>query len=120
LIIAKIVVSSTNGCEELPARSVNVSREPEVMPRLPLTYNGNELADGERFQLGSQLWEIDYNRTSATGLANFTSDYVSGSFVTVTAVPEPSTLVLLGIGGVLACWARRRKSRRSSAILRVA
>jgi hypothetical protein len=32
--------------------------------------------------------------------------------VTITAVPEPSPLVLLvllGIGGVLACWAARRR-----------
>jgi fibronectin-binding autotransporter adhesin len=73
------------------------------------TYDGNELADGERFLAGSQLWEIDYNRTSSTGLANFTSDYVSGNFVAVTAVPEPSTLMLLGIGGVLAGFVASRR-----------
>ena len=33
------------------------------------TYGANVLSDGERFMAGSQQWEIDYNRTSATGLA---------------------------------------------------
>jgi hypothetical protein len=73
------------------------------------TFGTNVLADGERFMAGSPLWEIDYNRTSPIGLANFTNDSLPNSrFVAITAVPEPSTLVLLGIGGVLACWAARQ------------
>jgi hypothetical protein len=54
--------------------------------------------------------EIDYN--SPTGGSNYTSDYLpSSSFVTVMAVPEPGTIALLGIGGILACWAARRPRR---------
>ncbi len=68
------------------------------------TYGGTPLADGSRFSVGSQWWEIDYN--SSTGGDNFTSDYLpSSSFVTVTAVPEPGTLALVGIGAGLAALA---------------
>jgi hypothetical protein len=73
------------------------------------TYGGTVLADGSQFQVGSQFWEIDYNRTSVAGLDNFTSDYVSGSFVTVTAVPEPATLLLAGLGIALAAARHRRR-----------
>ncbi|MFM8275170.1 MAG: PEP-CTERM sorting domain-containing protein, partial [Gemmata sp.] len=74
------------------------------------TYGGTVLTDGGKFFVGSQEWEIDYDRTSATGLDNFTGDYVSGSFVTVTAVPEPSTLALISIGlaGLLLACRRGR------------
>ena len=38
-----------------------------------------------------------------------TGDYLPvSSFVAITAVPEPSTLVLLGIGGILALLRRAR------------
>lgn len=70
------------------------------------TYGGTPVADGSQFSVGSQWWEIDYNRTSSAGGGNSTSDYLPSSrFVTVTAVPEPSTLALLGIGAGLAAVA---------------
>jgi len=80
------------------------------------TYNGTELTDGARFFVGSQEWQIDYNRTSATGLDNFTGDYLpSSSFVAITAVPEPSTWAMAFAG--LACGGlmirRRRAPRRA-------
>ena len=63
-----------------------------------------------RFTVGSQQWEIDYNRTSPTDLANFSGDYLqNSSFVAITAVPEPSTLVLMAIGAALAVMASRRQ-----------
>lgn len=67
------------------------------------TYNGNVLADGGVFTVGSQQWEIDYNRTSTLGLANFTGDYLpSSSFVAITAVPEPAAFAM-AVAGV-ACF----------------
>ena len=74
------------------------------------TYGTNELADGERFAVGSQIWEIDYNSTTA-GL-DYTGAYVGSNFVTVTAVPEPSTYAMALAG--LACvgyLVRRRRKR---------
>jgi hypothetical protein len=61
------------------------------------------------FFVGTQQWEIDYNRTTSEGLANFTGDYVGSNFVAITAVPEPSTLVLAALGTALAAWAARRQ-----------
>ena len=73
------------------------------------TYNGSVLPDGGQFKVGSQQWEIDYDRTSPAGLANFTGDYVGSNFVAITAVPEPSTLALISIGLAGLLLARRRK-----------
>ena len=70
------------------------------------TFNSQSLADGDRFFVGAEEWQIDYN--SPTGGLNFTSDYVSGSFVTVTAVPEPTTLAILAAAGCLAAIRRYR------------
>ena len=76
------------------------------------TYGSNVLSDGERFSVGSQVWEIDYDRTSSAGLDNFTADYLpSSSFVTVTAVPEPATLALAAIGIALAAFVTRANGR---------
>ena len=83
------------------------------------TYNGTELADGVWFLVGSQEWQIDYNRTSSSGLANFTGDYLTGgSFVAITAVPEPSTWAMalagLAAGGLMI---RRSRQRHGGAAL---
>jgi autotransporter-associated beta strand protein len=72
--------------------------------------------NGGRFTVGSQQWEIDYD--SPTGGVNYTGDYLpSSSFVTVTAVPEPATLVLLAAGAGLAVgqwsWRRNHQPARS-------
>ena len=73
------------------------------------TFGSTVLTDGAQFMVGEQQWEIDYNRTSPTGLLNFTGDYLpSSNFVAITAVPEPSTLVLAALGVCLAAWAARR------------
>ena len=78
------------------------------------TYNSQPLTDGSRFSVGSQMWEIDYNSTTA-GL-NFTSDYVGSNFVTVTAVPEPATLVL--VAAALTCLTVRRPRREKTGLER--
>ena len=85
------------------------------------TYGGQPLADGSRFTVGSQMWEIDYDYAyngSNTQPLNFSGDFlpVSGTqtFVTVTAVPEPSTYLMLVIAaGMGAIAARRRRTAQA-------
>ena len=75
------------------------------------TFGSTVLTDGSWFTVGDQEWEINYAATS--GGLNFTGDYVSGSFVTVTAVPEPASLGLVATAGLAALgWTMRRRRRR--------
>ena len=78
------------------------------------TYGGTVLADGSRFAVGSQQWEIDYNLTSSSGLDNFTGDYLpASSFVAITAVPEPTTYAMAFAGiayGGFSMWRRRKRA----------
>jgi fibronectin-binding autotransporter adhesin len=78
------------------------------------THDGTVLADGDRFFVGSQEWEIDYDRSSSAGLDNFTADYLpSSKFVTVMAVPEPSTIVMALAGLACGGFSMRRRRTRS-------
>jgi hypothetical protein len=84
------------------------------------TYNGQELANGSRFMVGSQMWEIDYAYVydtetpgSTVRPLNFQGSHQPGTgtqtFVTVTAVPEPATLALRAAAAAgLAAVARSR------------
>lgn len=70
------------------------------------TYLGNPLADDSTFVLGSNTWLFNYNDVS--GGSNFAPDQSGAtSFITMTAVPEPTTLGLGSIG-LLALLRRRR------------
>ncbi|GAT34693.1 PEP-CTERM protein-sorting domain-containing protein [Terrimicrobium sacchariphilum] len=74
------------------------------------TFGGNQLADGAVFSFNGQDWAIDYNATS--GGSNFSTEYIGGSYVNITAVPEPTTWVLLGLGlGVVLVRAGSRRVR---------
>jgi autotransporter-associated beta strand protein len=73
------------------------------------TYLSNPLGDDTEFTLGSNTWRINYNDTS--GGSNFSGEQTPGSFVTVTIVPEPGTIALLGIG-ILGLGIRGRRRNR--------
>ena len=77
------------------------------------TYQGNELVNGETFSTGLNFWEIRYD--DPVGGSNYTADQLSGNSVTITAVPEPATLVMLAAGAAaLAAFGCRPTRRRSS------
>ncbi len=61
-----------------------------------MTWEGNELTEGERFTLDANTWEISYSAQS--GGLNFSGYYVGGHFVNLNlvAIPEPGSLLALG------------------------
>jgi hypothetical protein len=76
-----------------------------------IAYNGNSLtgtfnglADDAFFTIGGATWQINYNDTSA-GLNGGSG----ANFVTITAVPEPSSLALVGFGLCGLSMVRRRR-----------
>lgn len=72
------------------------------------SYQFTQLSNGTVFTAGLNSWQINYN--DSTGGANFTADQLPGSSVTITAVPEPSTLgmALAGLACGFSLWRRRR------------
>ncbi len=62
--------------------------------------------DNTTYTFGGNLWLFDYNDVMAGG--NFNSQATGTSFVTLTAVPEPSAAFLGGLGMMLLL--RRRRS----------
>lgn len=73
------------------------------------SFGGGPLADGAWFTVGGRQWQIDY--ASLAGGANFTGDYATGRFVTITAVPEPGPLALAISGSGVAAWQVLRRRR---------
>ncbi|KAB2637795.1 MAG: hypothetical protein DVB25_09315 [Verrucomicrobia bacterium] len=57
-------------------------------------YANHLVADHSLVTVGHNTWQINYGATS--GGLNFASDYTPGNFVTLTAVPEPGSWIVLG------------------------
>jgi len=58
------------------------------------TYDTQVLTNGATFTAGFNTWQINYDAIS--GGLNFASEYTSGHFITLTAVPEPGSWLALG------------------------
>jgi len=73
------------------------------------TFGGNAIVNGTTFTAGLNIWRLDYN--AAAGGSNFSTEYFGGSdsFVNITAVPEPGTTVLFGLGSAFMLWNLRRR-----------
>jgi autotransporter-associated beta strand protein len=69
-------------------------------------YSGSTLADDSTFTFSGSQWSFNYNDTVAG--TNYTSDLTSGSFVTMTVIPEPDVAALIGGLGMLLLLRRRR------------
>jgi len=75
------------------------------------TVGGTPLADGDTFTVGLNTWQIDY--AAASGGVNFPGQQVAGSFVNLTAVPEPASLGLAAVAAAaLLAVVRGRRSGR--------
>ncbi len=74
------------------------------------TYLGNPLSDGSDFSFSGATWNINYD-DSVKG-SNYTSD-ATGTFVTITVVPEPEAIMLFG-AGVTILGLRLVRRRRTS------
>lgn len=72
------------------------------------TYQGNELANFERFSAGLNQWEIRYD--DPAGGSNYTADQLAGNSVTITVVPEPAAVGILAAGALaLTAFGLRRR-----------
>jgi fibronectin-binding autotransporter adhesin len=71
---------------------------------------GDPLPDGGQFTVGPTTWQIEY--AAITGGLNQGASGLSGSFVNITAVPEPAGFLLAVPGLGLMGWSLRRWLRR--------
>ncbi len=67
---------------------------------------GSAVPDDSTISFGGTNWTFNYNDTAAG--TNFTADLTGSNYVTITAIPEPGTVSLLGGMAVLALLRRRR------------
>ncbi len=71
-------------------------------------------ADDATFVLGLNTWQINYN--DITGGTNFSGEQTLANFVTITVVPEPTSLTMLGLGAMGLLKRRRRSSLAKAAV----
>jgi hypothetical protein len=70
---------------------------------LPGDFNNDGLVDGRDLL----LWQ---RNTSVGSLADWKANYGNGSLAAVSAVPEPSSLLLIGAFGILSCLGRGKRA----------
>jgi autotransporter-associated beta strand protein len=80
------------------------------------TFEGSEILNGGIFTAGLNTWRIDYD--AGAGGVNFSGEYLGGSYVNVTAVPEPTATLLLTVGVAVLTLTRRTRWRRIASATR--
>ena len=111
-----IVSGATLGLTDLAPAAVAVGTKFTLVNASMIGGTFTGYADDSLFTLGPNQWLINYNDTS--GGTNFAGEQVANQWLTITAVPEASAFLAVGlaaaVAGVRVKLARRRTAKQAT------